>query len=468
MKRKILLRIEEIILLFLILLNVLDFAEALSQEFDYIKKVVSFVLMFYLLYQVSLSKQFFGTKNSDVDFLLVFAMFVMVIVKNAVSVALVAEKGFFTPFFNLLIINAGVFEMTSFYVGSLLLLGLAVFYSFKVPIRSPSLLSVISEKNDEPVWQKVFTNYLLFLTFFLFFFNLLFEWLTIAIDAPLISIGLIGYLFLSWRKHHLDPESTLFKVGNFGESFFKGFVKHFKYKNTLLLGIVGMLILHLFTDIGVFIIPAFTGFHDPLYEVAVRNNSTLWDLAKQVAPSYGIALLFFLQYFFSAVGLLFLMIFPSFVWYSVYFRKKIFSSRIFMSLFFSSVFSLLLTPIFSIIPIKEDFSGVAIITAPKVINLWVSLTGFVCVFLSVFLLYKHYSRIFTFGAVIISSSFFFWYIINYSLSVINYYVGATIYLILGSHYYLAVHFFIFLMLIIIFYLIGFWLYLRTAAKAITI
>jgi len=156
-------------------------------------------------------------------------------------------------------------------------------------------------------------------------------------------------LFIAWKKHHFDPESALFKIGNFGESFYEYFVDHFRYKKKLVLGVSGMLILHLLTDIGVFLLPFITGLKDPFYEVIFHHNHfSLWQLSVGSGLTIGMSLLYFIQYFLSTVGLLFLMIIPAISWHAAYFKKKLFFGRWFFPLFFSSLVSLSFTPIFRI------------------------------------------------------------------------------------------------------------------------
>ena len=92
------------------------------------------------------------------------------------------------------------------------------------------------------------------------------EWLAVAIDAPLAVIGIFSYLFFIIKHHekfHVD--SFLFKMGNFGEEFYERFIDMFHSRSGIILGISGMLVLHLFTDALSFIVPYIFVFRDILY-----------------------------------------------------------------------------------------------------------------------------------------------------------------------------------------------------------
>jgi len=66
-------RIEEIILLFIILLNIMDFLEILPGDLDYAKKIISWSALGYLLYKASLTRIFFNNKHKFVDFALIIS-----------------------------------------------------------------------------------------------------------------------------------------------------------------------------------------------------------------------------------------------------------------------------------------------------------------------------------------------------------------------------------------------------------
>ena len=71
-------RIEELILVLLIVLNVMDFLEKIPSEIDYIKKVISWAVLAYVLYKADLTNIFFGHSYRTMDLFLILAYFLMI------------------------------------------------------------------------------------------------------------------------------------------------------------------------------------------------------------------------------------------------------------------------------------------------------------------------------------------------------------------------------------------------------
>src|SRR3989338_1652799 len=82
---------EELILLLIIFLNIDDFLELISPEWDYIKKIISWTALGYLLYKASLTHLFFGEKHKRLDLMLVLAYFFMTM-KNFINYAHIAQR----------------------------------------------------------------------------------------------------------------------------------------------------------------------------------------------------------------------------------------------------------------------------------------------------------------------------------------------------------------------------------------
>ena len=75
---------EELILLGIILLNILDFLELVNPDLDYIKKIISFAAVAYLIYRAGLTRIFFGVRKKFADLALVLAYFLFSM-KNLVA-----------------------------------------------------------------------------------------------------------------------------------------------------------------------------------------------------------------------------------------------------------------------------------------------------------------------------------------------------------------------------------------------
>ncbi|RLE38740.1 hypothetical protein DRJ17_03000 [Candidatus Woesearchaeota archaeon] len=86
----------EILIIILILLNIFDFLELLPAEVSYIKKIISYTALFYLLYKISITKIFFNNENKNLDFLMIFTYFLFAFYKFIGSIGKLTLK--ITPY----------------------------------------------------------------------------------------------------------------------------------------------------------------------------------------------------------------------------------------------------------------------------------------------------------------------------------------------------------------------------------
>tara|TARA_Y100000294_G_scaffold175696_1_gene196377 strand:+ start:1381 stop:2145 length:765 start_codon:yes stop_codon:yes gene_type:complete len=228
--------LEELILAILILLNILDFFEILPADLDYIKKVISWTALGYLLYKASLTKIFFNNHYKYVDILLILSYF-MLIFKNIIifSSGLIEEFVVFYDFQKFIVDNASLLELYFLIIGSILILLSAIYSSFFIKVKKPSLMHIIHEEgkpnNPYRYLVRVIIVYLVYMAFFVVVFNLIMEWLAIAIDAPLIMLTILFYLFIIIRHYQkYDAETLIYKIGECGEKFYEKFISLFHYK----------------------------------------------------------------------------------------------------------------------------------------------------------------------------------------------------------------------------------------------
>ncbi|MCB1084352.1 MAG: hypothetical protein KDK61_08575, partial [Simkania sp.] len=246
---------EEFILLGIIILNVLDAFEIIGSDLDYIKKIISWTALGMLIYKASPSKIFVGWRKKSMDGVLLTAYFLMII-KNLISYAYVAvdsASSFLLPFYQFLILHAVTIELVGLYIGLFLILVASFNLSLRTPLLAPSLLHLMRadkvKHNTKTFFLHFFSLVFISLGFFLVFFNLVMEWLAIAIDAPLLMIALVSYFFIIIKhREKFSPGSFLSRFGDFGSNFYKGVMEHLRYKRAFLRVISGLLILHIITD----------------------------------------------------------------------------------------------------------------------------------------------------------------------------------------------------------------------------
>ncbi|MBS3097789.1 hypothetical protein J4209_03245 [Candidatus Woesearchaeota archaeon] len=480
-------RIEEVILVLVILLQFFDFFNMLSAEFDYIEKIVSWSAMGYVLYKVSFSSIFFGNKHKRLDFVIILAYFLLIVkIFVAYSFIIVSRGSLLYDFFNFVKRNAALVEYYSFYLGGLILIFISLYVALRLEIKKPSLMHVIHEEG-KPARSigsfiiRSLTIFFVLIAFFTIVFNLMTEWLAIAIDAPLLMIGVFFYLFVIIRHYQrFKTESLIYKLGNLGDDFYNHFVRLFHYKKTLFLAIIGMLALHLLTDIGNFLISYIFGFKNLLYfktlgfEAGHLPVTALFIKDSSSVPVIvNIALLF--VYIFNIIAMLFLLLMPAFVWYRLSKQKEVYVNSTILGLIFASLVSFLLMPVFSVKKITlESLVGVDIQTRSLlavhgfidniIANHYlaivlVAILSLIAGVLAFSLSYdKKAKKDLFLTAATLGIIFFSYYIYHFFMSIYNYYIRNVTLLFGEGEYFLSLFFVLFAMSAIIFYIGGFLLF----------
>ena len=151
MKIKIFQRIEEIILILIILLSILDFFEILPADLEFTKNIISWSILGYLLYKASLTKILFNNKNIHIDLLLTISYFLLIFKNIIAYVNINIENYYFFSYLNKFILeNSTLFEVSSFYFGSSLLILISIYSALIMQVRKPSLMHVIQEEGNPP------------------------------------------------------------------------------------------------------------------------------------------------------------------------------------------------------------------------------------------------------------------------------------------------------------------------------
>lgn len=472
-------RIEEIILACIIILNIFDFFEILPGELDYIKKIISWTALGYLLYDASLTKIFFGVKHRKADLLLILTYF-MLILKNFITYALAAreETEHLAFFYTFIISYAHIIERYSLYIGGAALIILSAYVAYRFNIFSPSLMHVIHEEGPRPrTFGKFLIRFmmvfLVFIGFFTIVFNLMMEWLAIAVDAPLLMLAILFYIF---KAKDFGPETFLYKLGTVGEGFYERFIQLFHSKKRIFLGISGMLVLHLLTDIGNFIVPHVTGLHDVLYfaQFDPKTHTPILshmisdlDLAGSMAHVSQILYLYVTNVF----AMLFLLITPSFLWYVLFYEKKININDAILGIFGAAIISFFMAPIFRITSIgSESIVGVDIQTQSALVTSYPAATITLISLAVGILVYafthiKFVKNIYIVTSISVCMLFMGYYIYNFFTDITSYYLNNIIVLLQSSEIFLGVFLFFMFMITIVFYIGGFGLFIVEVIKS---
>ena len=414
-----------------------------------------------------MTKLFFGIKNKKIDLLLILTYFLFT-VKNLVGYALVAFKEDSVLFdFFWSIANENL-EIITFYIAGIALIMLAIYLS-RLHVKRPSLMHVIHESGIPKTIKKKIERfaavYFALVGFFIIAFNLMMEWLAIAVDAPLLMAAIILYIYVAFALHkRFTPESLIHKIGSFGEEFYKNFIELFHKKKRILLGFSGILVLFLLVDVANFIIPYLVNFHDPLYFSQLGNNQqalvTLVSEDLAIAGSFIEKAAIAWLYTFNITAIVLFLIIPSFIWYKVYKRKGFKVSNLTLSILFISISIYILKPVFMIEPIKETSSLVGVFIKTQNIMpsnvIWMAsvslLAGMIVFIASKDRKIKENLMI---AAIMLVMLFFTFYIGFYFYSISTYYLSSIAKLFAANSYFLAFYFTIFLTILTIFFISGF-------------
>jgi hypothetical protein len=353
--RKALLGAIDILLVILIVLNVLDFFEIIGPELDYVTNVIGWVGLAYLLFQASPSRILLGRRMEDLDALLLFSYFLMV-VKNLIGFAASSyqEATFLKPFFAHLIVNASLYEQVTMTVGAASVVAIALYIALRVPFGQRSVMGVLHEEGEpsgRKAPQRVIIALIVLFGFFLLVFNLIMEWLAIAIDS-LLALAAVLFYSVVLVRHRISLHKAIDAVSNFGNGFYRSFITHFRERESFLLGVVGLLVLHVLTDLGNFIVPHLLGVHESLYFAFLGpGHDPVWTLfGRDLAMASGalgvVALLVVLLA--NIVGFVLLFLSPAFIWFALSRKEHPALPRAWIVLFWACVPAMVITPLFSI------------------------------------------------------------------------------------------------------------------------
>jgi len=364
--------VHEIVLLFLIFLNILEFLHMLSGDVDYFKKIISWIILGYLLYRVSISSIITGRANKILDIALIFSFFLLTM-KNLVSFAKVAimNVDLVQDLYAFIWRYNHIFETYLFLAGLIGIIIISILLSLN-PARNPSITASLIKKQN--FVKRLVVVHLSLVGFFVIVFNLMFEWLAIAVDSFVLITTIFVILFLAIKHHKKILDIGIIEeIAEDAEHVYEKIVSLFHYKKFLLLGISGMLILFILTEVANFIVPYITGIyniiyfgnfdsmHTPLFYLKDFLNPHMSLFAQQI-QGLDIAHIIFLAliYLFNIFAILYLLILPGRVWYN-YFKQKdkpLFEVKHFrlkpfeIAIFISSLIIFITKPIFRITTLR--------------------------------------------------------------------------------------------------------------------
>jgi len=475
----------EFVLLALIILNILDFTELLPGDADYIKKIISWTILAFLLYHVSITKILFGKRRKWIDIGLIGAFFLLIL-KNMVGFANAAfiettnQGALVTDLYAFIVQNNQIFEIYFFLAGIILLSGIALYLAFREDVKAPSFLNIVHfhpsrSLNPLKILKRFVITKITFLVFFIVIFNLVMEWLAIAVDALIlvITLGFVIFLVLKHRKK-IKPSKIMYDITETSEKFYERFIDLFHYKKTVLLGVSGMLVLHILTELGNYLIPYITGIHDaiyfgnfneghlPIFNIIASETKSLFALQSAGLTLFS-QISIFLGFLLGIIAILYLIILPAYVWFHMFKNRKlslkqipkIMLNKVHVFLATTSILFMVIRPVFVFKSLNvSGLVGVDIQT--KLLDLAnIDLVLGICFIAGIVavLLTINYRSLVKKLILTASFGFFAYYIYLFFKNTVIYYL-ATIKELVNSNMTISIYLVIFLVINILFYSVG--------------
>jgi hypothetical protein len=228
-----------------ILLNVVDFLNLLSADLDFFKKILSWMVIGYVFYHTSLTKIFIGErkKNYDIAFILIFCLFTIPksLMLHIFNIGKTSEDFYVFNFIidKLIIMDPIVFIQLSAIAGFILTTIICIGLSLNTEIKEKSFLGSFNMKKGWFSYFSLLIILILFANFFGFIvFDMFMQWFALAIDALILVIGLLYFLFVYIKNHMGGKLSNLLtNISNSGNDFYQRLIERFSDKKTLFLAL---------------------------------------------------------------------------------------------------------------------------------------------------------------------------------------------------------------------------------------
>jgi len=458
----------ELILLVLITFDVLGFLGFLPSSLELVDKLASWVLLGLLFYHLSITKLLFGQRLKKYD-LLILVSYLLFVMKNLMTLLedLIHHELVFKHFFELVVENGVYIELFSFYIAGLILLVIALILSLTTEIKNTGAMGLIHEvgRPPEEIFKRLERFVLVFVAlnfFYLVVFNLIVEWLGFVADDTITVVSLILVIYLIFKHlQKIKVTNFLDKVADMADGFYEHVIDSIHTKRFYLL-LIGLLIMHLITDVVVFILPLFIGSTEIQYLGHFEGQLSVFHYMFEIISSTIPVLdkfVFSSIYVLNLLAVLLLAVLPLILWYVLYTLKKEKFPLWFIVLFFVSVSVLVLVPAFSFEAIGEaGVAGVNLIVHDLSEDFSISIYLIIGVILTMaflsFVVTHYYKKAAIFSMLLVFALLFSLYIYFFFSSIANYYISGIIGLFTVGHALLSAYFLLFLIIEIIFYVGG--------------
>ncbi len=440
----------------------MDFFRIIPPALELVEKTIAIFAISYLFYHASLSKILLGHKRKVFDFWIVTS-FLFLSIKSFIGFLIAAseEQSIISWFFELVVSNAHLIEKAGFHIGVFLLFIISMVMTGE-KVRRPSFLYIIhEEKRPNSIPKKIIhllIIYLALIAFYTLVFTFSIEWLGTTVDAPVLVLVLLFFLTLISKHRARINHKLLVSINEASEHFYEQIILMFQKKSRILIAIVGILVLHIVVEVGHFIIPYTTGLAVPWYFPMLGPGHE--PLAARMLADFALAtskiqqFFIMLVYIINVLAALMLFLTPAYIWYYLYKDKKIYPGHL-TWLFFGALTVFMIAPVFKMKPLASVLLlGTDIMTQqiPFVENVFYAVFAGLIISAIFFVLYKLYPKRTSKVAFFAALLYFAFYLMHFFIDLWNYYTRSTILLFENLQIVLGMHFFIFFILTILFYI----------------
>lgn len=481
--RKLEFGILELFLGALMVIGLLGYFSGVSADLDWIDHTISFILFTYLFYRLNITSVLFGKTSKSANLIIVISYFSLFF-KDIISYTLVDAFKFKVITFvdNFYLFFSGNLPLTNlitFYIGILGILTISAYLAKKIEISHPSLLYALHGDKSKNKAVKFLSIFASLLGFYYFVYNIILEWLEFTIDDPVIAAGIVFFIY-KIAKHHekFHPGNFVFKIGDFSSKWYARFISLFHYKKTLPLAISGLLILHALSDLGVFAY-SMTFSKENFYLEFLKESHTPFlklflDDVQNVPFFAAVPLL--ITYLLNSISLVVLLLMPAIVWVSMFSQKPLHMHRFYLFFVYSSVAAYILLPGYVIRPLSElsiagvDINSVSLLETKSLLEnffpnksaMIISVALASIIFgLVVYALSsnkKIRKELYTFS-IIGGLTFYSIYLYYFFVSLLGYFYNSISMTIFTPNFIIGVVLIVFLLLSVIFYIGGYFMFL---------
>jgi hypothetical protein len=337
----------------LVILSMLAFLTILPPKGEFLLRTLSIIFMCFVIYRAGLTRAIFGTESQHLD-LVIIGTCVFLSLMPVINFLVAPGEGGIVAIVLSALVNS--LDYTTIYaIGTGLLLILAVVLALHLPVKSPSVMSMLGEK-DHPKHPDGFAirtllSFVILVAFYIVMFDITLQWWGVITDTAsiLFIVTGLGIAMMRGSTSHISFSKFLLYLEGLDNKYYNKLIGLFHAPTTVLFGIAGLLVFYPLSDLGVFLVPYVTNIPNAIFQaLSPQTHIPLSVLAYDVFAQNGITSGTFatLAYVLCAIAAIMALFLPAFFWYRAFMKRTLTLSPLISSLFIAGVTCFLIAPAF--------------------------------------------------------------------------------------------------------------------------